>query len=190
MTSKGATIEDAAAHQGERLFCYRHPDRETYVRCGRCDRPICSRCAMQGPVGFRCRLCGASARDPLTSFTPGQVATGGGLALGAGLVSGLAGAIGLLGLCVALFAGGAAARAIRHRVGGYKRGPALYAMVFGGLLVGTLVGYAAVYGGLLWPFGALASTEGESMGSFMLQTVGWAMLVGLAACLGAQSRLR
>src|SRR4051812_7095480 len=34
--------------------CYRHPDRETALRCVECDRPICVDCAVQGAVGFKC----------------------------------------------------------------------------------------------------------------------------------------
>ena len=28
--------------------CYRHPDRETYIRCTRCERPICPDCMIAG----------------------------------------------------------------------------------------------------------------------------------------------
>jgi hypothetical protein len=188
VTTEGAAIADAAAQEDEGLFCYRHPDRETYVRCGRCDRPICSRCAMQGPVGFRCRECGKPTTDPLTSFTPAQVATGGGVALTGGLVSGLAGSLGLLGLCVALFAGGFAAEAVYRRIG-YKSGPALNALIFGGLILGTLAGYAVVYSGVWLPIGPVLPTD-EAMGAFVAQTIGWALLVGAVACFGARSRLR
>ena len=34
--------------------CYRHPGRETYIRCQRCDRPICPDCMREAPVGFHC----------------------------------------------------------------------------------------------------------------------------------------
>ncbi len=34
--------------------CYRHPDRPTYVRCVRCDRPICPDCMRAASVGFQC----------------------------------------------------------------------------------------------------------------------------------------
>ncbi len=39
------------------LHCYRHPDRETMLRCSRCERPICSECAVLTPTGYRCREC-------------------------------------------------------------------------------------------------------------------------------------
>ncbi|MFC4587881.1 rhomboid family intramembrane serine protease [Sphaerisporangium corydalis] len=37
--------------------CYRHPDRETYVRCQRCDRSICPDCMRVASVGHQCVEC-------------------------------------------------------------------------------------------------------------------------------------
>jgi membrane associated rhomboid family serine protease len=37
--------------------CYRHPDRETGVRCSNCERPICPDCMTPSPVGMRCPEC-------------------------------------------------------------------------------------------------------------------------------------
>ncbi|MBX9396508.1 rhomboid family intramembrane serine protease [Streptomyces sp. TRM72054] len=37
--------------------CYRHPGRETGVRCTRCERPICPECMVSASVGFQCPEC-------------------------------------------------------------------------------------------------------------------------------------
>lgn len=42
--------------------CYRHPSRETYLRCSRCDRPICPDCMHDAAVGHHCPECVAEAR--------------------------------------------------------------------------------------------------------------------------------
>lgn len=37
--------------------CYNHPNRETFLRCNRCERPICTECAVLTPTGYRCKEC-------------------------------------------------------------------------------------------------------------------------------------
>jgi membrane associated rhomboid family serine protease len=36
------------------MRCYRHPNRETYISCSECGRPICTECMTPAPVGQRC----------------------------------------------------------------------------------------------------------------------------------------
>jgi len=51
--------------------CYRHPDRATYVRCTRCNRPICPECMRDAAVGHQCAECVGEAaktvRQPRTA---------------------------------------------------------------------------------------------------------------------------
>ncbi|MCF2526405.1 rhomboid family intramembrane serine protease [Yinghuangia sp. KLBMP8922] len=37
--------------------CYRHPGRETHIRCTRCERPVCTDCMVSASVGFQCPDC-------------------------------------------------------------------------------------------------------------------------------------
>ena len=38
-------------------YCEKHPDRETSLRCNRCNRLMCSKCAEHTPTGYRCVDC-------------------------------------------------------------------------------------------------------------------------------------
>jgi hypothetical protein len=39
------------------LSCANHPQVETYLRCRRCDKPICAKCAVHTATGYKCREC-------------------------------------------------------------------------------------------------------------------------------------
>ncbi len=49
--------ESAPGQQAGIPTCYRHPRRETYTRCTRCDRHICADCMREAPVGHQCVQC-------------------------------------------------------------------------------------------------------------------------------------
>lgn len=57
------------AAPAETLFCYRHPERETGLRCVQCERPICGACAQISPVGQLCPEC-RRARRPTNYQVP------------------------------------------------------------------------------------------------------------------------
>lgn len=42
---------------GEVLHCANHPDTETFLRCNKCGKPICLKCAELTEVGYRCKEC-------------------------------------------------------------------------------------------------------------------------------------
>ena len=49
------------------LYCTVHPTVATNLRCNRCGRPMCTKCAVRTPVGYRCRQCVREQQD--TFFT-------------------------------------------------------------------------------------------------------------------------
>ena len=195
-----ASPTTATIDEGEHQYCYRHPDRETWVRCGRCDRPICTSCAMQGPVGSRCKQCGRPAFDPLTSFTAGQLSLGIAAAIGGGLVAGfIVSRIGFFAIFVSYFAGGLVADLVL-RATGYKRGPVMLAIVLGGLAAGVLAGAALgfwmEYASLLDALAATGAPDEaadefrQSLQPIIVDAATWALISVAAACAGAWSRVR
>jgi membrane associated rhomboid family serine protease len=64
--------------EADKPTCYRHSERETYVRCTRCDRPICPDCMREAAVGHQCVDCvkegNRTVRAPRTVFG-GRVTT-------------------------------------------------------------------------------------------------------------------
>jgi hypothetical protein len=188
VTTEGATPAIPAADDSEpaALRCYRHPDRETYVRCGRCDQPICPRCAMQGPVGFRCRECGKPARDPLTAIPPAKLAIGFGVSALGGVIIGLLSGAGFFGLLIAWFAGGIIADAVIRFVG-FKRGPRMMAMLFGGIAIAALAAFAVQ---AVPTAASMGPDAGEFVASYLATQGLWAAVAVAVACFGAWSRLR
>lgn len=52
--------------------CYRHPGRETALSCSNCERPICTDCVTQTPVGLRCPECAGRTRVHMPGFMMGN----------------------------------------------------------------------------------------------------------------------
>lgn len=53
----GPPPADEVPPDDEVMYCANHPGVETVLRCNRCGKPICARCAVQTPVGYRCKQC-------------------------------------------------------------------------------------------------------------------------------------
>lgn len=128
--------------------CYRHPGRQTYVRCTRCDRPICPECMRDASVGHQCPECVNEGRR---SVRPARTAFGGSTAGHEGYVTKalIALNVAVMLLSIASDRGGDAA------AGGSG---------FGGLMGGStpLTEWGAVLGRALFPDGTIHGiAEGE-----------------------------
>jgi len=50
-------------------YCANHPTVETSLRCNKCGKPICAKCAIRTPTGYRCKEC---VRGQLKIFDTAQ----------------------------------------------------------------------------------------------------------------------
>ena len=57
----------------EQDFCYRHPDRRSYILCQRCHRTICPECSVDAAVGVHCVECVRDAQKQARKNQPGPL---------------------------------------------------------------------------------------------------------------------
>jgi membrane associated rhomboid family serine protease len=77
-------------------YCYRHPDRQSFVLCQRCGRTICPECQTPGAVGVICPECMAQQRATAPKTKPAILTRLSGR--GRPVVT-----YALIGICVAVF---------------------------------------------------------------------------------------
>ena len=150
----------------EKLYCYNHPQRETLLRCNRCERPMCISCAVLTPTGYRCKECVRGHQKKFETARwwdyPVAILVAGILGVIGSLISNM---IGFFILFIAPVAGMIIAEAVRL-VTRRRRGHWLPLAAAGATLVGGLFipGYTAIFTflasfttgwgsllGLLWP---------------------------------------
>lgn len=144
------------------LYCYRHPERSTALRCYSCNRPICSSCTNKTPVGYICPECKYQAEEKFFSASKVDYVLAGIVSF---ILSLIAGAIvvrlgsGFFMILIIFFVGGAVGGFIgklTQRVIGGRRGRYIPHLVATMVIVGVVIPalpymLAVVFGG----FGAL-----------------------------------
>jgi hypothetical protein len=123
----------------ESLQCVNHPKVETRLRCNKCGQPICSKCAVRTPVGYRCRDCvNAQQQAFYTGFRSSDYLIGGVVALPLSLLAGwLIPQLGWYAILLGPIVGGGIAEAARWATR-RKRGKYTWLVVCGSILVGAL----------------------------------------------------
>ncbi len=127
------------AQEGALTFCVNHPNVETRLRCNKCGDPICVRCAVRTPVGYRCPKC---IKQQQAIFYTG-VSTDYLIAAIVSLLGGVVGAyiISYLGYFFALFVSpvaGALVADLAWRTVGRRHSRYLRWVVGGSIVVATL----------------------------------------------------
>jgi hypothetical protein len=123
-------------------FCINHPNVATRLRCNRCGNPICIKCAVRTPVGYRCKSCVKSQQAVFytampTDYIVAAVITLPLAAIGQFLVS-LGGLmLGFLILFGAPVVGGLIAELV-YRANGKRRGQYTWLVVSGCIVIGAL----------------------------------------------------
>jgi len=144
-------------------YCENHPNVESTLRCNRCEKPICAKCAVLTETGYRCKECIRTQQKTFDTATSFDYI----LAIGIAVILAFIGSlivrwIGFFTIFLAPVAGIIIAEAIRRAIQ-RRRSKRLFqataaATAFGGLLpvlsVLALTGLSVGLGSLfffLWP---------------------------------------
>jgi B-box zinc finger len=120
------------------LYCANHPTVETSLRCNNCEKPICPKCAVLTPTGYRCRDCVRTQQKVFETAIwfdyPLAFAVAAILAFAGSYIASF---LGFFTLFVAPIAGVIAAEAVRF-VTQRRRSPRLYLIAATGAALGSL----------------------------------------------------
>lgn len=140
------SMPDNAADVPAVMYCANHPDTETLLRCNKCGKPICLKCAVLTEVGYRCKECIREQQNvfynAMTSDNWIAFAVAAGITLVAWpIVAFLFSITGIFGWIIAALvgsgAGAALAQIIRNSVG-RRRGRYIRHFTLAGIVVGLV----------------------------------------------------
>lgn len=159
----------------ETTYCEVHPDRETSLRCNKCGRLMCVQCAVQTPVGYRCRECVRQQEDKYYNVAQADYVIVFAICFALSLIGGtLATAIrlGIFVIFVAFPLGGLIGN-LALRATGRRRGRYSAQVAAAGAVLGGLLGPSAY---IFLNTGALVFVP-----QFVIQNIGLLLFVGITA---------
>lgn len=95
------------------LYCANHPQTETTLRCSRCDKPICARCAVLTPTGYKCKECVRGQQKVFETAEWFDYPVAFVVAVVLSYIGSLSGLLGFFTIFIAPIAGGLIAEAVR-----------------------------------------------------------------------------
>jgi hypothetical protein len=128
------------------VFCVNHPKTETLLRCNKCGKPVCIKCVIRTPVGYRCKEClniqhaGYYTAMPLDYAITAVVGT-----IASIIAGGIAAALGgwwFFAIFYAPAAGGIIAEIIRWTIQ-KRRGKYIWLVACATLVIGGFIGAGA-----------------------------------------------
>ncbi|MBN1966203.1 MAG: hypothetical protein JW910_16265 [Anaerolineae bacterium] len=155
------------------LYCTVHPTFATSLRCNKCGRPMCTKCAVRTPVGYRCRECVRGQQAVFYSANTRDYVIAAGVAFVLALVAGfiVPGLGPFFAIILGPVVGGGIAQAVRWATG-RRRGEHTGYVVAAAVIVGSLPG--------LWPTLQYLFL-GVPLGSMLLQLASPLLFAVLAA---------
>ena len=142
---EAVAVPGVATEEDYELVCYRHADRHTALRCYSCGRPICSRCAVKTPVGYRCPECIREAEAVFFTARPLDYVVAALVSLPLSVLAGFLVTLfgrGFFFIIIIFFIGGAIGgliAGVASRVVGRRRGRYLPHVVAASVIVGAFV---------------------------------------------------
>lgn len=123
----------------EPMYCINHPNVETRLRCNKCGEPICVKCAVRTPVGYRCRDCvNTQQRVFYADFRTRYYLIASAVALPLSLVAGwFIPRLGWYAIVLGPLVGGGIAEAVRWAIQ-RRRGEYTWLIVCGSIVLGVL----------------------------------------------------
>ena len=127
------------------LICANHPGVETTLRCNRCEKPICPKCAISTPTGYRCKECVRNQQKKFDTAEWNDYVFGflvaGVLSLVGSLLISLVGGIGFIGWFLVVIsaptAGAIIAETVRRVIRGH-RAKSLFFTILIAVILGAL----------------------------------------------------
>ena len=170
-------------------FCINHPDVPTGLRCNRCGNPICIKCAMRTPVGYRCKNCVKTQQAVFYTATPTDYVVAAVITLPLAAIGQFIGPmLGFFALFAGPIVGGLIAELV-WRATGKRRGQYTWLVVAACMVIAAL---PALLGALL-PFGLLMGYGGDGFGRagvYSLIGLLWPLIYLVLAVGSAIARLR